>query len=257
MIGSRRLTARGGAAGALAAALAAFAAGCRPAASPPMASFPARASLDCFVPTPDDYAVTIVVPDTTFRDSAWLRPILGDIGRFWPVSLPLPKYALDIAFTVHRDGTSSKPRITKRSSAGTFDDRALRAVIAAASDTSRRLPTSFNGDSLPLVVRFGSTDFTGALVQTWYSVARPPRPRRGNPQPDFPKERQRGEQVIAGFIVDSLGNVDASSIEIVSSTNDDFANAVVEVLPRWRFSPSTIRGCRVARAIRWEFGEMP
>jgi TonB family protein len=241
----------------VAALVAALFAGCRPVTSPPMASFPARASLECFVPSPDDYAVTIVVPDTTFQDSAWLRPMLGDIGRFWPVSLPLPKHALDVSFTFHRDGTSSKPRITKHSNAGAFDDRALRAVIAAVSDTSRRLPESFHSDSLPLIVRFGSTDFTGALVQTWYSVARPPKPRRGNPQPNFPKERQRGEQVIAAFTVDSLGNVDASSIEIVSATNDDFANAVVEVLPKWKFTPSTIRGCRVARSIRWEFGEMP
>ena len=169
---------------------AAFATGCRPAQTPPMASFPAQASLECFVPTPEDYAVTIVVPDTTFRDSAWLRPILGDIGRHWPVSLPLPRHAVDIAFTFHRDGTSSKPR-------------------------------------------------------------------RGNPQPDFPRERQRGEQVIAGFTVDSLGNVDPSSIAIVSATNDDFANAVVNVLPQWKCTPSPVRGCRVARAIRWEFGEMP
>ena len=231
--------------------------GCRAPQSPPMASFPAHASVDCFVPSPEDYAVTIVVPDSTFHDSAWLRPILGDVGRYWPVSLPLPKNALDVAFTFYRDGTSSKPRVTKHSAGPAFDDRALRAVVAAVSDTSRRLPASYAGDSLPLVVRFGSTDFTGALVQTWYSVARPPRPRRGNPQPDFPKERQRGEQVIAAFTVDSLGNVDASSIAIVSSTNDDFANAVVDVLPRWKFTPSTIRGCKVARSIRWEFGEMP
>jgi hypothetical protein len=63
--------------------------------------------------------------------------------------------------------------------------------------------------------------------------------------------------VIAAFTVDSLGNVDASSIEIVASTDDDFANAVVNVLPYWRFTPSTVRGCRVARSIRWEFGENP
>lgn len=258
MIRRGSLTARGAAAGAAVAALAAgLVAGCRPPASPPMASFPAHASLECFVPSPDDYAVTIVVPDTTFQDSAWLRPILGEIGRYWPVSLPLPKHALDIAFTFYRNGTSSKPRITKRSSASSFDDRALRAVVTALGDSSRRLPPSFDRDSLPMVVRFGSTDFTGALVQTWYSVARPPKPRRGNPLPDFPKERQRGEQVIAAFTVDSLGNVDPSSIAIVSATNDDFANAVVNVLPRWKFSPSTVRGCRVARAIRWEFGEMP
>jgi TonB family protein len=254
MIRRERLTV----AAALAASLtASLAAGCLPKASPPMASFPAKASLECFVPSPDDYAVTIVVPDSTFQDSAWLRPMLADIGRYWPVSLPLPKNALDIAVTFRRDGTSSKPRIAKHSPAPGFDERALRAVAAAMSDTSRRFPESWRGDSLPLLIRFGSTDFTGALVQTWYSVARPPKPRRGNPQPVFPKERQRGEQVIAAFTVDSLGNVDASSIQVVSATNDDFANAVVDVLPRWKFTPSTIRGCRVARSIRWEFGEMP
>lgn len=254
MTGHTRLTA-----GVAAASLLAMAslAGCHGRQSPPMASFPAHASIDCFVPGPEDYAVTIVVPDSTFHDSAWLRPMLADIGRYWPVSLPLPKNALDVAFTFYRDGTASKPRVTKHSAGLAFDERALRAVAAAASDTSRRFPASYTGDSLQMIVRFGSTDFTGALAQTWYSVARPPKPRRGNPEPDFPKARQRGEQVIASFTVDSLGNVDASSIAIVSATNDDFANAVVDVLPRWKFTPSTIRGCKVARSIRWEFGEMP
>jgi TonB family protein len=231
--------------------------GCHPHAPRPMASFPAHASLECFVPGPDDYAVTIVVPDTTFLDSAWLRPVLADIGRNWPVTLPLPKHALDVGFTVYRNRKSSVPRVTKASGSPSFDGRALRAVMAAANDTTRGFPPRYTGDSLPLLVRFGSVDFTGALAQTWYSVARPPKPRRGNPQPNYPKEKQRGEQVIAAFTVDSLGSVEPSSISIVTSTNDDFANAVVEVLPRWKFTPSTVRGCKVARGIRWEFGEEP
>ncbi len=230
---------------------------CHQASSPPMSSFPAHASLNCFVPGPDDYAVTIVVPDTTFRDSAWLRPMLDGVGQNWPVTLPLPKRALDVAVTFRRDGSSSRPRVVKPSGAVLFDERALRAVTAAFSDTSRRMPKRYRGDSLPMLVRFGSTNFTGALVQTWYSVSRPPRPKRGNPDPDYPKEKRKGQQVIAAFTVDSLGTVDASSIEITASTDDDFANAVVNVLPRWKFSPSTIRGCRVARSIRWEFGEAP
>ena len=232
-------------------------AACHPKQSAPMSSFPAHASLDCFVPGIDDYAVTIVVPDTTFRDSAWLRPVLDEVGHNWPVTLPLPKRALDVGFTYHRDGSFSRPRVTHTSGAVLFDDRALRAVAAALTDTTRRLPARFQGDSLPLVVRFGSTNFAGAVVQTWYSVARPPKPRRGNPEPNYPREKMRGQQVIAAFTVDSLGAVDPSTIEIVSSSDDDFANAVVDVLPKWRFSPSTIRGCRVARSIRWEFGEEP
>lgn len=236
----------------------ALAAAChQPKRSPPMASFPAHASLECYVPSPEDYAVTIVVSDTTFRDSSWLRPMLNQIGQNWPVSLPLPKRALDIALVVRRDGSTSKPRVSHGSGSVMFDERALRAVVAALKDTTRGFPARYSGDSLELLVRFGSTDFTGAMVQTWYSVARPPKPRRGNPEPDYPPARRKGQQVIAAFTVDSLGKVDASSIEIVASTDDDFANAVVNVLPHWRFSPSTIRGCRVARSIRWEFGDAP
>ena len=231
-------------------------AGCHQKPTAPMASFPAHASLDCYVPGPDDYAVTIVVPDTTFRDSAWLRPILDEVGKHWPVTLPLPKRALDVSFTFRRDGSTTRPRIIRGSGATLFDDRALRAVIAAVGDTSRRMPPRYRADSLPLLVRFGSTDFTGALVQTWYSVSRPPRPRRGNPDPAYPADKRKGQQVIAAFTVDSTGRVDQSSIEIVSSTDDDFANAVVEVLPRWKFTPSTVRGCKVARSIRWEFGDL-
>ena len=233
------------------------AAGCQFKQPTPMSSFPARAALNCYVPGPDDYAVTIVVRDTTFLDSAWLRPTLEEIGRNWPVTLPLPKRALDVAFVFRRDGSTSKPRITHSSGALTFDNRALSAVVMALKDTTRRLPGRFIGDSLPLLVRFGSTEFSGALVQSWYSVARPPKPRRGNPDPDYPEEKQKGQQVIVAFTVDSLGSVQRSSIEIVSSTDDDFANAIVDVLPRWKFTPSTVRGCKVARPIRWEFGAPP
>ena len=232
-------------------------AACHQPTRPPMASFPAHASLECFVPSAEDYAVSMIVRDTAFHDSAWLRPILSDISGHWAVGLPLPKYALDVGFVFHRDGKLSPPRIVKASPSRTFDNRALAAVVAAVSDTSLRLPGAFGGDSLPLLVRFGSTEFTGAVAQTWYSVARPPKPRRGNPPPDYPMEKQRGEQVIASFTVDSLGDVDPRTIDILASTNDDFANAVVEVLPRWKFTPSMVRGCRVARTIRWEFGSAP
>ena len=232
-------------------------AGCQLKQPVPMASFPAQASLNCFVPGVDDYSVTIVVHDTTFLDSAWLRPILSDVARNWPVTLPLPKRTLDVAFTFRRDGSTSKPRVSHASGATVFDNRALAAVVSALSDTTRRLPSRFERDSLPLLVRFGSGDVTHALVQTWYSVSRPPKPRRGNPDPVYPEAKRKGQQVIAAFTVDSLGSVVRSTIAIVSSTDDDFANAIVDVLPRWRFTPSTVRGCRVARSIRWEFGAPP
>ena len=81
--------------------LAALGASChRPEARPPLPSFPAETPLNCFVPTTEDYSVTIVVEDTTFRDSTLLRPILAGIAQRWPVALPLPHLAVDVAFVL-------------------------------------------------------------------------------------------------------------------------------------------------------------
>lgn len=235
------------------AAVVAVALACATTSTPPMASFPAQASVHCYTPSPDDYAIVIVPRDTTFVDSAWLRPMLEAVGRNWPVELPLPRRRVDVGATILRDGGTTALGVARGSGSDEFDLRALTAVATALANDPRPLPDRYQRDSLPLLVRFGAKDFTGAYVQTWLSVAMPPKPRR-TPDPDFPIERTRGEQVLVAFTVDSTGGVDTSSIELISASDDDYARAVLAVLPRWRFSPSTVRGCRVARRIRWEFG---
>ena len=228
--------------------------GCSPTRLPPVASFPAQTSIQCYTPGPDDYAVVIIPHDTTFVDSAWLRPMLEGIGRNWPVEVPLPRRSVDVGATILRDGAARGFEVKKRSGSSEFDLRAVTAVTAALTNDPRPLPERFLSDSLPITVRFGAKDMTGAFVQTWLSVALPPRPRRSNPEPDFPVERTIGQQVLVAFTVDSMGGVDPSTIEVISSTDDDYTRAVLAVLPRWRFTPSMVRGCRVARPIRWEFG---
>lgn len=221
----------------------------------PMPSFPAQASVDCFVPTRDDYSVTIVVHDSTFVDSAYLRPLLGAIARHWPVATPLPRYSVDVGFQIFRDGRATDPRIVHASHIRAFDDRARAAVRAALDDSTWPIPKRYAHDTLDALVRFGPPDANGAVVQTWYSIVKPPKPRRDNPRPAFPVERQQGQQVIAQFIVDTLGGVDSTSVQILSSTDDDYAAAVLAVLPRWKFTPSMLRGCKVERTVRWEFPE--
>ena len=223
--------------------------------TPPQPSFPARVGIQCFTPGPEDYAVTIVVRDTLYRDTLWLRPLLDGIGTTWKVETPLPRRSLDVAATLSRDGVAHNVRIVRRSGFRDFDERALSAVDTALADNYRPLPAGYAADSLRLLVRFGAPDTDNALVQTWLSVVRPPKPKRGNPEPDYPAERRAGQRVSAIVLIDSLGNVDPDSIEIALSTDDDFARAVLEVLPRWHFTPSMIRGCRVARLIRLDFGD--
>ena len=223
--------------------------------SQPMPSFPARVSVQCFTPGPDDYPVTIVVRDTTYTDTAWLRPLLDGIGTSWRVETPLPHRSIDVGATFSRDGEAHDVRIVKRSGARDFDERAFHAVETTFLENERPIPANYAADSLRVLVRFGPPDANNALVQTWMSVVRPPRPKRGNPEPDYPKEKRAGQKVSVIVVIDSLGNIDPESMEVALSTDDDFAQAVLDVLPRWRFTPSMIRGCRVARQLRLDFGE--
>jgi outer membrane biosynthesis protein TonB len=216
---------------------------------------PAHVGIECFKPGPEDYAVTIVVRDTMYRDTLWLRPLLDGVGGAWKVELPLPHRSVDVAATIARDGTAHDVRLVRRSGVRDFDERALLAVDSALADNDRPLPARYAPDSLRLLVRFGAPDTYNALVQTWLSVVRPPKPKRGNPEPDYPAEKRAGQRVIAVVLVDSLGEVDPDSIEIALSTDDDYARAVMDVLPRWRFTPSMIRGCRVSRLLRLDFGD--
>ena len=220
-----------------------------------MPSFPARVDVQCFVPGPEDYAVTIVVRDTMYQDTAWLRPLLDGIGREWRVETPLPRLSLDVAATFSRDGEAHDVRIVKRSGSRSFDERALLAVQQTVGANERPVPASYAADSLRILVRFAPPDVHNALVQTWLSVIKPPKPRRGNPDPEYPASKRVGQHVTAVVLIDSLGTVDPESIEVIEATDDDFAQAVVDVLPRWRFTPSMIRGCKVARQMRLDFTE--
>ena len=218
-------------------------------------SAPVKVDAKCFTPGPDDYAITIVVRDTLYRDTLWLRPLIDGVGGAWPVEAPLRRLSVDVGATFSRDGLVHDVRLVRRSGFRDFDERSLNAVRLTFDENERPLPVRYAADSLRVLVRFGPPDVRNALVQTWMSVVKSPRPRRGNPDPDYPAEKRVGQHVTAVLLVDSLGNVDPESIEISQSTDDDFARAVYEVLPRWRFTPSMVRGCRVARPVRLDFTE--
>jgi outer membrane biosynthesis protein TonB len=219
----------------------------------PLPAFPARVDAQCFTPGAEDYAVTIVVRDTMYRDTLWLRPLLDGVGTVWRVETPLRKLSVDIGTTFSRDGQAHNVRVVRRSGYHDFDERALRAVELTMQSNEQPLPERYAADSLRILVRFGPPDVQNALVQTWLSVVRAPRPKRGNPAPDYPADRRAGQRVSVILLVDSLGNVDPESIDVTEATDEDFARAVVDVLPNWRFTPSMVRGCRVARQLRLDF----
>jgi periplasmic protein TonB len=84
-------------------------------------------------------------------------------------------------------------------------------------------------------------------------VEKPAVQRAGNPAPKYPSllESTRVEgTVLAQFVVDTLGRVDMSTLEIVASSNDLFSAALEKALPRWRFHPAEAGGRKVKQIVR-------
>ena len=60
-------------------------------------------------------------------------------------------------------------------------------------------------------------------------------------------------EVRAQFVVNDHGRADVSSLRILSSTNDQFSEAVRQSLPRMRFVPAQLRGRPVAQTVQQLF----
>jgi TonB family protein len=89
-----------------------------------------------------------------------------------------------------------------------------------------------------------------------FQVEKPVLARPGNPHAQFPDEmraRGRGGEVIVQYVVDTLGRVDANSIEVVKSTDNAFTRSVKSVLPEMRFFPAETAGHRVRQMVQQSF----
>jgi periplasmic protein TonB len=83
-------------------------------------------------------------------------------------------------------------------------------------------------------------------------VEKPAVARDGNPPPRYPSmlEQSRVEgAVLAQFVVDTTGRAEMSTFEILQSTNELFAAALRDVVPRWRFLPAEAGGRRVRQVV--------
>lgn len=57
-----------------------------------------------------------------------------------------------------------------------------------------------------------------------------------------------------GFVVNAAGRVERQTMRIVDANFLAFAEAVTQVLPRYRFAPATIDGCSVPQQVLMPFG---
>lgn len=86
-----------------------------------------------------------------------------------------------------------------------------------------------------------------------FQVEKPALPREGNPNPKYPSmlESSRVEgQVLAQFVVDTLGKADMSTYKVLQASNDLFAASLKSTLPQWRFYPAEAGGHKVKQIVQ-------
>jgi periplasmic protein TonB len=97
-----------------------------------------------------------------------------------------------------------------------------------------------------------------ATDQTYFEfqVEKPVGTVPGGAQPTYPPMLQSANvegSVLVQFVVDTTGRVDASTIKVLQSTHDLFAQSVKNVLPRMRFYPAEIGGRKVKQLVQQPF----
>jgi hypothetical protein len=76
------------------------------------------------------------------------------------------------------------------------------------------------------------------------------------PQPQYPEAllfTGVPGQVLAEFVVDTLGHVELDTFGVISSTNPKFTQAVQRVLPEWAYAPAMLNGKRVRQLVQQPF----
>lgn len=111
---------------------------------------------------------------------------------------------------------------------------------------------------LPFIV--GTVDSLGNVVggpaYFEYQVDKPAKPMAGNTQPTYPDSGKSGigdGEVVAAFIVDTLGVPEIASLKILRSTGAVFSAAVRAALPRMRFIPAEKGGVKVRQLVQQPF----
>ena len=108
-----------------------------------------------------------------------------------------------------------------------------------------------------VVVKITEGDFPVAPPALFeYQVDKPASPARKNVSPVYPDSLRKANvygEVIASFVVDTLGQVEVESIQILKSTHQLFAMSVLEALPRMKFLPAELHGVKVRQVVQQPF----
>jgi hypothetical protein len=126
---------------------------------------------------------------------------------------------------------------------------ALLAILIAAGGigTLRLLP---DGSEPTCPPKGGHVDPAGALTFDSTEVDRDA--VVSSDTPEFYTTLESG-RVVARFVIDSSGHPDLETLSIEPTRDSDLAQEVRQFIPKARFVPAQLDGCRVRVWARWPF----
>lgn len=172
----------------------------------------------------------------------------------------------EVVFTLKRDGSLSDVRLDASSLSPSLDNAMLHA--ATALDSAHALPPfpdSVKADAITVFFAIdGSGDSTrvsrplfAATMPVW--TAEPMKHATGmrpNRKPRYPPlaERERiPGSVLISFVIDAQGIPRMETVRLLRASAREFAAAVLDALPNWRFVPARIDGCPVPELVQMPF----
>jgi len=93
-----------------------------------------------------------------------------------------------------------------------------------------------------------------------FRIERPAQPMAQNPAPRYPDALRAANiegDVLAQFVVDTTGRVEATTFKVLKSTRPEFVDAVKDVLPELRFTPAEVGGRHVKQLVQMPFSFSP
>jgi TonB family protein len=211
------------------------------------------------------------VPDDSSRSLAiYLGTLLQEISQSFtpPDSMALlGSYSFTLA--LHKDGTLTDVRPVEDH----IPSLLAEAMIHAVDSVTRRggigpVFLDLKVDPLPLRMAFQlgrKPSETGVLFYHMrfpayfeFEIEKPALSVPGNPTPPYPEELRLANlegEVLVQFVVDTLGRADMRTFRILGPPRvyREFAVSVIKTLPKMRFTPAEIRGCKVKQLVQLPF----
>lgn len=216
------------------------------------------------------YATLEAYDDTSRTVRMYLATFLQEIARVFvpPDSIP-PVLSYVFTLRLHKDG-----RLTDAQPLGSEVPAAVAEATIRAVDSASRLggigPVFFDmkEDPLPLRMVFRLDERKSELNVPFYRLRfpayleyetdKPALSVPGNAPPKYPPELREANiegEVLVQFVVDTLGRADMRTFRLLGPPRvyREFLQAVIDALPKMRFTPALYRGCKVKQLVQLPF----